>query len=692
MSRHAMAGCLVFLATTSLLAVEAELVSVAKIWEEGPHNAFTDLIRFGDRWYCSFREADAHVGGDGKCRVLTSADGKTWESASLVGEKGVDLRDPKLSITADGRLMMVMGGSYYEGKTLKGRHPRVSFSRDGILWSEPKKILEAEEWLWRVTWQNGTAYGLTYNATARTTPEAKNAANTGKVPPGPADWKLKLVSSADGEKFNLVTSLDVPGHPNESTLRFLPDGRMVALIRREGGDKSGWVGISKAPYKEWSFKPLPRRIGGPNFLQIPDGRLIAVTRDYEPAVKTVVSVLDPEAGTLEDVLTLPSGGDTSYAGLVWHQGLLWVSYYSSHEDDKKSRIYLAKVKLPPPPPEKISKFFAPPQEFAGDLGSYRSPLQFKDGAMVQDAAGWDKRRQEILKTWHGLMGPWPELVAKPKVEVLATERRENLTQNKIRLEVAPGKTTDDAYLLVPDGEGPFPAVVVVYYEADTGIGKGKAELRDFAYQLAKRGFVALSLGDTPYMYYPTKETCKIQPLSFHAYMASNCYNALANRTDVDPKRIGIVGHSYGGKWAMFASCLYDKFAAAAWSDAGVVFDEKRSNVNYWEPWYLGFENGIERKRGLITPENPRTGPYKRMMAEGRDLHELHALMAPRPFLVSGGSEDFPARWKALNHAVAVNKLLGKENRVAMTNRPMHGPNEESNDQLFTFFEWALKNR
>ena len=52
-----------------------------------------------------------------------------------------------------------------------------------------------------------------------------------------------------------------------------------------------------------------------------------------------------------------------------------------------------------------------------------------------------------------------------------------------------------------------------------------------------------------------------------------------------------------------------------------------------------------------------------MMADGRDLHELHALMAPRPFLVSGGSEDQPERWKALNHAVAVNKLLGVENRV-----------------------------
>jgi len=43
------------------------------------------------------------------------------------------------------------------------------------------------------------------------------------------------------------------------------------------------------------------------------------------------------------LLTLPSGGDTSYAGMVWHEGLLWVTYYSSHEE--KTCIYLAKVKL-----------------------------------------------------------------------------------------------------------------------------------------------------------------------------------------------------------------------------------------------------------------------------------------------------------------------------------------------------------
>lgn len=344
------------------------------------------------------------------------------------------------------------------------------------------------------------------------------------------------------------------------------------------------------------------------------------------------------------------------------------------------------------PPAAIAPFFQPPTEFAKDFGTYRSPLLFDDNTPVRSADDWKRRRAEIRKYWHSAMGEWPALLEKPKLELMEQERRENVTQHHIRIETAPGRLVDDAYLLLPDGQGPFPAVVVVYYEAKTGIGRGKSELRDFAWQLAKRGFVTLSLGGDPNTYYPTKATCHIQPLSFHAYEAANCRVALANLPQVDAQRIGVTGHSYGGKWAMFASCLDDGFACGAWSDGGIVFDEQRGNVNYWEPWYLGFDVSLpeQRKPGLPKDASGRTGPYKQLMADGRDLHELHALMAPRPFLVSGGSEDFPARWKALNHALAVNKLLGTEHRVAMTNRPMHSPTEESNEQLYQFFEYVLK--
>jgi hypothetical protein len=339
--------------------------------------------------------------------------------------------------------------------------------------------------------------------------------------------------------------------------------------------------------------------------------------------------------------------------------------------------------------KRLAPFFRPPPELANDFGNYTSPLKFYDRTPVKTAADWPKRRREILDTWHRFMGPWPALIAKPKVEYLEKERRERLTQHHVRLEVAPGLTRD-AYLLLPDGEGPFPAVLVVFYDAKTGIGRGTAPLRDFAWQLARRSFVTLSVGSDPASYYPDKANAQLQPLSFHAYVAANCYNALANLPQVDAKRVGVVGHSYGGKWAMFASCLFDKFACAAWCDPGVVFDEKRPNVNYWEPWYLGYERGRERKRGVVTKDNPRTGAYKRLVASGHDLHELHALMAPRPFLVSGGAEDRPERWQVLNHAVAVNKFLGHTNRVAMTNRKGHAPTAESNEQMYLCFELFLK--
>ena len=326
------------------VAAETEIVAVKKIWDKGQHNAFTDLIRWHARWYCSFREADDHVGGDGQVRVLESADGERWESVALVTEQGIDLRDPKLSITPDDRLMIVAGGSVYEGKTLKGRQPRVAFSRDGRSWTPPQRVLTEGEWLWRVTWHAGKAYGVSYNASERTSPAAQEAAKSSTVEPGSADWKLKLVVSGDGVKYDLITHLDVPGHPNETTLRFLPDGEMVAIVRREGGNRFGWIGRSQSPYKEWSWKETTHRLGGPNFIRLPEGALWAAGRSYPGGAKTVLARMTA-AGDYSPVLTFPSGGDTSYPGLVWHDGLLWMSYYSSHEG--KTSIYLARIRVPP---------------------------------------------------------------------------------------------------------------------------------------------------------------------------------------------------------------------------------------------------------------------------------------------------------------------------------------------------------
>jgi hypothetical protein len=334
-------GCLALTARPKPLA--PELVSVRMIWDRGEHNAFTDLIRWRGKWYCTFREAQAHVGGNGQIRVLESADGEDWRSVALLGEDGIDLRDPKLSITPDDRLMIVAGGSVYRGKQLLGRQPRVTFSSDARSWSALRRVLAEGDWLWRVTWHEGRAYGVSYRAADRKSPAAQEAAKShDPAPAGPAEWKLQLLTSTDGVNYDLITHLDVPGHPNETTLRFLPDGRMMAMVRREGGDQHGWLGTSRKPFKEWEWTPTGHRFGGPNFIVLADGSLWGGSRSHPGGVRTTVARMTPEC--YEPVINLPSGGDCSYPGMVWHDGLLWVSYYSSHLG--KSDIYLAKVRVP----------------------------------------------------------------------------------------------------------------------------------------------------------------------------------------------------------------------------------------------------------------------------------------------------------------------------------------------------------
>jgi dienelactone hydrolase len=351
--------------------------------------------------------------------------------------------------------------------------------------------------------------------------------------------------------------------------------------------------------------------------------------------------------------------------------------------------------------KEIAAFFTVPEEYRGEMGSYRSPLKFYDGRPVKQAKDWQERRKEILGQWHQMMGEWPPLLTNQKMTFIDTVNRDGYTQFRVRFKWLPNEETE-GYLLVPDGNGRKPAVVSVFYEPETAAGLGTSERTrnkaDFAYQLVKRGFVTLSLGTTKAtedktyaLYYPSLKNAQVAPLSMLGYAAANAWYVLANFAGVDSSRIGIMGLSYGGKWAMFASCLFEKFAGAVWSDAGIVFDESREAVNYWEPWYLGYHRQPWRKRGMITTDNPAYGLYPKLVKEGYDLHELHALMAPRPFLVSGGSEDTKERWVPLNHSVAVNSLLGYSNRVAMTNdRAEHLPTALSNERAYLFFDYFLK--
>jgi hypothetical protein len=311
-----------------------ELVSVRKIWDQAPHNAFTDLVRFRNQWFCAFREGAKHVSPDGALRVLVSRDGERWESAALVRAAG-DLRDAKLTVTPGGRLMLG-GAMYYPQPNPVRLQSFVWFSGDGRRWSEGRKIGDPEFWLWRPGWRGKDAYGIGYN----TNPD-RNLRT------------IRMYHSRDGKRFTVTAAdLGVPHSPGENTIRFQDDGSAVCLLRRDpysgkppipAAAATAMVGTARPPYTVWSWKDLGLRIGGPNFVLLPGGKLVAAVRLHDGRERTALCWLDPRAGTLREFLALPSGGDTSYAGLVWHEGLLWVSYYSSHEG--KTSIYMAKVKV-----------------------------------------------------------------------------------------------------------------------------------------------------------------------------------------------------------------------------------------------------------------------------------------------------------------------------------------------------------
>lgn len=351
---------------------------------------------------------------------------------------------------------------------------------------------------------------------------------------------------------------------------------------------------------------------------------------------------------------------------------------------------------------KFAPYLQPGAEFAEQFGPYRSPLEFADGTLVTSRDDWARRRQEILDTWHRRLGAWPPLVEHPAIERLESEDRQGYQQHHVHVQVGPEGQQADGYLLVPDGDGPFPAVLVPFYEPLTSIGQNTngRGTHDYGRQLALRGFVTLSIGtpgsleriglDTRQLLIEAGKEQRRQPLTLLAYVAANCRAALADLREVDPARIGIVGLSYGGKWAMFASCLDEKFACAVWSDPGIVFNEQNANVNYWEPWYLGYDPQTQRQPGVPSDQNPRTGLYKELVDAHEDLIDLHALMAPRPVLVSGGTEDPPSNWRALNHLVAVNRILGHEDRTAMTARMTHIPTPEALELELAFLEYWLK--
>lgn len=342
--------CVVFIAifvyaTAQAEAVQArDTIQITKIWDAGQHNAFTDLIRFKNRFYCSFREGSGHAGGDGnggKVRILTSKDGKKWQSVALLEVVGVDLRDPKLSVTPDNKIMVIMAGAIFDkNNVVEQLYPMASFSSlSGKLFSPPERsvldpaVSPSRDWIWRVTWHKDKGYGIDYQLkeNARDRSSLKRDA-----------WLLYLMRTVDGKYFEKVSQLNVPDLPNEATVRFDDKDNAYALVRKEAGDKMGVLAKSRAPYKHWEYHNLSFRLGGPNFIFFGRNKLVIGTRLYGAVTSTGILLTDLNGKVLKTI-KLKGSGDTSYPGMLIYKKKLWVSYYSSHEG--KTCIYMAQIPL-----------------------------------------------------------------------------------------------------------------------------------------------------------------------------------------------------------------------------------------------------------------------------------------------------------------------------------------------------------
>ncbi|MBD5376073.1 MAG: hypothetical protein HDR77_11470 [Bacteroides sp.] len=284
-------------------------------------------MEYHGKVYCCFREAFAHVPTSaaefGSIRILESTDGELWENIGTISDSNYDLRDPKLSVTPDGRLMLLYG-RYLPVITEPHPWTMVKIISDDEIMDRQLDSSDSQEisiennpglstyWLWRVKWIGDTAYGVAYSGS--------------NLP--------LLVKSTDGENYSLVAVLDVLG--NEADVELLPDGRMLIVMRAQDGD--GFVGYSYPPYNKWEWHNTSTLIHCPAILTLYGTTYIVGRSSWGTMLFTL------QDNDIHPYALLPSvGGDNAYPGIIFRDSQLWISYYGM--SDTGISIFLSKVDI-----------------------------------------------------------------------------------------------------------------------------------------------------------------------------------------------------------------------------------------------------------------------------------------------------------------------------------------------------------
>lgn len=316
-----------------------------------------------------------------------------------------------------------------------------------------------------------------------------------------------------------------------------------------------------------------------------------------------------------------------------------------------------------------------------------TPLLVDDnGQPISSIDGWKTRRKELREAWLEFLGPLPEAPAAGiELETVSEEQLDQFTRTLVRYEVEPGRIIE-GYLLRPTGESTEkrPAVVV-FHGTSVETNRTVAGLvgdpdRHMGPRLAERGFVVFCpanfLWEEKNYDASVAAARKRHPKSLGmATMLADGMRAvdiLAALPDVDPERIGAIGHSLGAKEVLYLMAFDDRVKAGVSSEGGISLP----STNWDAPWYLG--------------------PAAKKSDFPRDHHELLALVAPRPLLVLGGetgrgAADGNRSWPHIAAAQKVYRLYGEPVRLGLLN---HGEGHKfspaSAEKSFAWLEAGLK--
>jgi hypothetical protein len=311
--------------------VDIDIVSVTQlaVWNEARHNAFTDLIRFDDNYYCVFREAHSHNSYDGKLKVVRSIDGEKWDSFSLLSLPGKDLRDPHFFIDNNNLLSVATNA---RDKNDIEENVVYKLHNSGFI----QINVDNDYRLWGFSKFRDTLYSIGYN----TKQACFSRFNSQKS-------KIALFENRDSACTSFGTvAVDnwITNNfecPSESSIVFTPDSTLITIVRDEFDQGESHIGISKFPFKKWDWKQFPYFVRGPKLALLPDGRFFLCAASMIDFDKTYYAIINPNDFSLEKIKVFPSAGDTGYPGVIIEGNTALVSYYSSHEGN--SRVYIQRI-------------------------------------------------------------------------------------------------------------------------------------------------------------------------------------------------------------------------------------------------------------------------------------------------------------------------------------------------------------